>query len=187
MLFTLGWNEAPRSATALGGIFRWKDGRNMPDFQAVLFDYHGIPVYVRLDLGAETRELARFMGPKGILEASENELRYLPQAGVDTAPSYYIASFPQPMRSEYQKQWHAEHEVLPGQEPIEGNAVYKGDDWDDLRPHLWNFFQAVKSRNPVVEDAVFGNHAAIACHMANESYFQKKTIVFDAESNNVKA
>ncbi len=31
MLYTLGWNEAPRSASALGGIFRWKDGRNMPD------------------------------------------------------------------------------------------------------------------------------------------------------------
>jgi hypothetical protein len=36
------------------------------------------------------------------------------------------------------------------------------------RPHLWNFFQAVKSRKPVAEDAVFGNHAAIACHMAND-------------------
>src|ERR1035438_10779627 len=31
MLFTLGWNEPPRAASALGGIFRWKDGRNMPD------------------------------------------------------------------------------------------------------------------------------------------------------------
>jgi len=44
MMFTLGWNEAPRSATALGGIFRWKDGRNMPDLHVVLFDYHGTPV-----------------------------------------------------------------------------------------------------------------------------------------------
>src|ERR1035441_9542890 len=61
MLFTLGWNEAPRSASALGGIFRWKDGRNMPDLHTVLFDYHGTPVYVRLGLGAETPELARFM------------------------------------------------------------------------------------------------------------------------------
>ena len=57
MLYTLGWNEAPRSASALGGIFRWKDGRNMPDIHAVLFDYHGIPVYVRLGLGTETPNL----------------------------------------------------------------------------------------------------------------------------------
>ena len=81
MLFTLGWNEIPRSASALGGIFRWKDGRNMPDLHVVLFDYHGIPVYVRLGLGTETPELARFMGPKGILDAGEYEIRYSPAKG----------------------------------------------------------------------------------------------------------
>ena len=81
MLVTLGWNEPPRSASALGGIFRWKDGRNMPDLHTVLFDYHGIPVYVRLGLGTETPELARFMGPKGILDAGESEIRYSPQTG----------------------------------------------------------------------------------------------------------
>ncbi len=187
MMFTLGWNEPPRSATTLGGIFRWKDGRNMPDLQTVLFDYHGIPVYVRLSLAGETPELARFIGPKGIIHATGKQFTYSPQAGVDTEPSYYAGSFPQPMRGEYEKRWHAEHDPIPGQEPITPDAVYYGDDWDDLRPHLWNFFQAVKTRKPVVEDAVFGNHAAIACHMANESYFQKKTVYFDSESNNVKA
>src|SRR5262249_2341295 len=35
MLVTLGWNEIPRAATALGGIFRWKDGRDMPDLHSV--------------------------------------------------------------------------------------------------------------------------------------------------------
>jgi predicted dehydrogenase len=89
MMFTLGWNEAPRSATALGGIFRWKDGRNMPDLHVVLFDYHGIPVYCRLGLGTETPELARFMGPKGIIDAGEFNLRYAPQPGIDLIPSYY--------------------------------------------------------------------------------------------------
>ncbi len=187
MLFTLGWNEAPQSASALGGIFRWKDGRNMPDFQSVLFDYHGIPVYVRLDLGAETPELARFMGPKGIMEASGKWLRYLPQAGVDTEPSYYCGSFPRQMRAEYVKQWEAEHYIEPGHEPINDEATYHGADWDDLEPHLWTFFESVKSRKPVTEDAVFGNHAAIACHMANESYFRKAPVQFDAESKNLRA
>jgi predicted dehydrogenase len=187
MLYTLGWNEAPRSATTLGGIFRWKDGRNMPDLESVLFDYHGIPVYVRLSLAAETPELARFLGPKGLLEAGENELRYSPQSGVDTAPSYYANSFPEPMRSEYESQWHAEHDPPPGQEPVQADTTYQGDQWDDVRPHLWNFFEAVKSRKAVTEDAVFGNHAAIACHMANASYFEKKTVYFDGETNTVKA
>jgi len=179
MLFTLGWNEAPRSAQALGGIFRWKDGRNMPDLHAVLFDYHGVPVYVRLGLGTETPELARFMGPKGILDANGGSLRYSPQLGIDTSPSYYSSGFPGKMRAEYVKQWEAEHAVTPGHEPITNDTVYRGDDWDDERPHMWRFFTSVKSRQPVPEDAVFGNHAAIACHMANESYFRKKPVYFD--------
>jgi predicted dehydrogenase len=187
MLYTLGWNEPPRSAATLGGIFRWKDGRNMPDLQTVLFDYHGVPVYVRLSLGAETPELARFMGPKGILEASGKQIRYLPQSGEDDSPSYYSASFPAKLHAEYVSQWHAEHDPPPGKSPVSEQPIYEGPDWDDLKPHLWNFFQAVKSRNPVAEDAVFGNHAAIACHMANESYFRKQPVYWDAAARGVKA
>ena len=186
MLYTLGWNEAPRSASALGGIFRWKDGRNMPDLQSVLFDYHGIPVYVRLSLAAETPEMARFLGPKGILEASGTSLRFIPQTGADESPSYYAGSFPSQMRLEYESAWHREHDPKPGHEPLSRDTVFQGNDWDDVRPHLWNFFQAVKTRKPVAEDAVFGNHAAIACHMANESYFRKQPVYFDAESKSVR-
>jgi len=187
MLVTLGWNEVPRSATALGGIFRFKDGRDMPDFHTVLFDYHGIPVYVRLDLGCETPELARFMGPKGILDAGEFELRYSPQAGIDLEPSYYASGFPNKMREEYFKQWHEEHDPQLGKEPVHEDTVYKGHDWDDVRPHLNVFFESVRSRKPVTEDAVFGNHAAIACHMANESYFRQKPVMWDAASKTIKS
>ncbi len=187
MMVTLGWNEPPRSAQALGGIFRWKDGRNMPDLHVVLFDFHGIPVYVRLGLGTETPELARFMGPKGVMDTTGGEIRLSPQKGVDTAPSYYSSGFPGKMRAEYVKHWYAQHVVTPGQEPISADTVYKGDDWDDERPHLYNYFEAVKSRKPVTEDAVFGNHAAIACHMANESYFRQKPVFWDAESKTIKS
>jgi predicted dehydrogenase len=187
MLYTLGWNEPPRSASALGGIVRWKDGRNMPDVHMVLFDYHGVPVYVRLNLGAETPESARFLGPKGILDASGSELRHLRQQGVDTAPSYYSSGFPHKMRAQYIQQWHAEHAVEPGHEAIMEDPVFRGNDWDDVRPHLWNFFQAVKSRKAVMEDVVFGNHAAIACHMANESYFRKAPVHWDSASRTIRA
>src|SRR6201982_4093700 len=128
MLVTLGWNEVPKSATAMGGISRWKDGRDMPDLHTVLFDYHGVPVYVRLGLGTETPELARFMGPKGILEAGEFDLKYSPQAGVDSDPSYSSFSFPAKMREKYLKQWHAEQDPQLGKEPVRQETVYRGHD-----------------------------------------------------------
>jgi len=37
-----------------------------------------------------------------------------------------------------------------------------------------------------VEDAVFGHHAALACHMANESYFRTSPVSWDAASKSMK-
>ena len=186
MMYTLGWNKPPKRAQAMGGIYRWPDGRNMPDVHTVLFDYDNIPVYVRLTLGTETTEVARFMGSKGILELAEFEIRHIPQTGVDMAPSYYTHSFPQKLREEYLKKWHQEHDAPLGREPIFESTVYRGTDYDDVRPHLWTYFQAVKSRKPVAEDAVFGNHAALACHMGNESVFRKSPVTWDPATKTIK-
>ncbi len=67
------------------------------------------------------------------------------------------------------------------------STVYHGHDWDGVVPHLTNFFHAMKSRKAVTEDAVFGNHAAIACHMANESYFRKAPARWDEVSRSIRS
>ena len=186
MNFMLGWNEPPATAVSIGGILRFPDGRNMPDVQATIYQYGKVPVYLRLNLGCETPEMYRFQGSKGILEATEFGLAYYPQTGEDSAPSYYATSFPREMREAYYKKWHEEHDPAPGKEPLSEAYTYKGDDWDDLRPHLWNYFQAVRSRKPVVEDTVFGHNAALACHMANQSYFRRAAVSWDAASGQIK-
>jgi predicted dehydrogenase len=187
MQYVLGINEPPKRAMAMGGILRWKDGRNMPDVHASLFEYGQVPMYMRLNLGTETPEIYRFQGSKGILELTEFTLTYIPQAGVDTSPSYYAFSFPKALHEEYFKQWHKEHDPVPGKEPAFEGVTYRSISWDDVKPHLWNFFQAVRTRKPVVEDAVFGHNAALACHMANESYFRKSAVAWDAGSNTIKS
>ena len=186
MMYVLGINEPPKRTMAMGGILRWKDGRNMPDVHAALFQYGDLPVYMRLNLGTESPEIYRFQGSKGILELTEFSLTFYPQAGVDTAPSYYASGFPRAMREEYFKKWHQEHDPVPGKEPALEGVTYRSDSWDDEKPHLWNFFQAVRNQKPVVEDAVFGHNAALACHMANESYFRKSGVHWDAASKSIK-
>jgi len=187
MMFVMGLNEPPKRAMAMGGILRWKDGRNMPDVHSTLFEYGNVPVYMRLNLGTETPEVYRFMGSKGILEVTEYNVTFTPQSGVDTSPSYYTNSFPHAMREAYFKQWHEEHDPPPGKEPAPESVSYRSVSWDELKPHLWTFFQAARSRKPVTEDAVFGANAAIACHMANESYFRKSAVWFDAKTNTIKS
>jgi len=187
MNYMLGWNAPPKKAMALGAILRFPDGRNMPDVHATLFDYGSAPVYLRLNLGCETPEIYRFQGSKGILEVTEFAINYYPQTGEDSGPSYYTSGYPQKMREEYLAKWHAEHDPVPGKEPVLEGFSYRGDSWDDERPHLWRYFQAVKTRQPVTEDAVFGHHAALACHMANESYFRKSAVNWDAASGTIKS
>ena len=188
MQFITGINQAPTRATAIGGIYRWKDGRNMPDVHAALFNYGETPAYVRLTLGTETPEAIRIMGSKGILEVSGGSVTHIPQTGLDHAPSYYSISFPKAMRDEYTKKWHEEHDPPLGHELVSENIVYRGTvSSDDLAPHLWTFFECVRSRKTPPQDVVFGHHAAAACHMANEAYFRKQTVYLDESSRTIKA
>lgn len=176
MQFIMGINAVPDEATSVGGIFRWKDGRNMPDVQSTIFRYGTVPVMVRLTLGTETPEITRILGPKGILEVTDNTTILRPQLGTDGSPDYGINGFPAAMHAAYEKQWHAEHDAELAMHPLGDTMQWKGSSWDDQKPHLTNFFRAVRTRQPVAEDVVFGHHAAAACHMANQSYFEGKTI-----------
>ena len=189
MLAMLGTNEAPERCMAMGGILRWKDGRNMPDVHTALFNYGKlgkVPVYLELNLGTEFPEMYQFMGSKGILQVTGTSITFMPQSGEDDSPCYYAASFPRAAHDAYVKEWNAEHDSL-GKEKVAEGVRYTGPSWDDTRPHLWNFFQAVKGRQPVVEDVVFGHHAALACHMANESYFAGHDVSWDPTTQTIKS
>jgi predicted dehydrogenase len=189
MMYMIGINEPPKRVQCSGGILRWKDGRNMPDVQAALYEYSGIaaPVYLRLNLGGESPEIYRFYGSKGVLEVTDHGIAYSPQTGMDESPSYYAFSFPKELREQYLKQWHEEHDPATGKEPVMEGFNYTGTSWDELKPHLWTFFQAVRSNGSVTEDAVFGHNAALACHMANESFFRKTPTTWDAASGTIKS
>lgn len=188
MMFMLGINEPPRQASAVGGIRHWKDGRNMPDVHASVYYYGDLPVYMRLNLATEMPETYRIQGSKGILEVTGSGLSYSPQTGKDSSPSYYTGSFPRAMREEYLRKWHEENDARLAREAMaETTLTFRGPDFDDIRPHLSTFFDAVRSRKPVVEDVVFGHNAALACHMANESYFRKTGVYWDEASKSIKS
>jgi hypothetical protein len=53
--------------------------------------------------------------------------------------------------------------------------------YSDAFDHHRNFIGAVRSRKPVVEDAVFGFRAAGPALLSNISYFDKKVCLWDPE------
>src|SRR5439155_23684145 len=152
MMFMLGINEPPKQAASVGGIRRWKDGRNMPDVHAVVYYYGELPVYMRLNLGTEMPETYRIQGSKGILEVTGSTLSYTPQSGKDSGPSYYTGSYPRALREAYLAKWHQENDPKLGEAPMSETIAFSGPDFDDVRPHLWTFFEPVRTRKPVAED-----------------------------------
>ena len=187
MMFILGVNEPPKQVMAVGGMRRWKDGRNTPDVHLVSYYYGDLPVSMRLNLGTEVQEMYRFHGAKGLLEMTGSQITVSPQSGRDPWPSYYTGSYPSALRQAYQEQWHKENDPKPGDLlPFAETRTFVAPDFDDTQVHLWNFFEAVRSRKPVVEDAVFGHHAALACHMANESYYRRAAVTWDEATKTIK-
>jgi predicted dehydrogenase len=173
MQFVMGLTQMPDRASAVGGVFRWKDGRVMPDLQVASFEYPGFIVLVRVSQDTESPSISRFMGSRGIVEIASGQVSYSPQPGIDLKPSYYDSSYPQAMRSAYEKQWHIENDAKVAKFATSEKQTFSFAAEDITTRHLQVFFNAVQTRQPVVEDVVFGHHAAAACHMANQSYFKR--------------
>ena len=175
----------PERACSAGGLFRWNDGRDVPDCLTTVYDYPKFRATVRVTLNTDAPEITRFMGTRGQIEIHDGSVTISPQDGMDHEPC--TPGWPREMRTEYAEHWEAEHQGKPGTfKPLEAVTYYPPEGYDDDREHLWNYFQSVRTRNPSVEDATFGNHTAVGCHMANYSYFNKCLAVWDAAGKKIQ-
>lgn len=189
--YVMGLDSAPQRALTHGGLYYWKGARilpeterDFPDLMLTLYEYPKLQVAVLMTQMTHQREVTRFLGTRGIIEVYEDgdQLTILPQDGKDQEPCYYTASYPAKMRAAYEEQWHGQHDPKLGTDikPVETHQTFHYPaNYSEFKNHLWNFFESVRTRRPSVEDAVFGNHTAIGCHMANYSYFHKTPAVWD--------
>ena len=70
---------------------------------------------------------------------------------------------------------------------VKEDIVYKAPPgYDDHLDHFTNFFDAIRTGKPVIEDASFGFRAAAPALACNESYFSKKIVKCDPENMKVK-
>jgi predicted dehydrogenase len=184
-----GINEAPRRATAMGGIYRWTEDREVPDLIWTLYEYPKFTISVHCNLNNESPATTRLFGTKGTLQIVSEVLTAMPQ---DTRPrpeGYSIYGWPEKLRKEYLAEFRAQH---PAPEPGKFDVVAEAQSfqapagYDYEIDHMHNFMQSVRTRQPSVEDAVFGNHTAIACHMANYACEKKTVAVWDEAAKSIK-
>jgi len=182
--FITGTNAPAQRAQSSGGLYHFKDGRDFPDLIETLYDYPNFKVTLRCNLNNEGGEFIAFYGNKGTLIIKDSTLTFTPQ---DTRPQpegYSVVGWPKKLRDEYLAQWTAEHPEQPKPD-MTGESFTPPEGYSDVVDHQTNFFNAIRSRKPVVENEIFGNNAAIGCHLSNFSYANKDVAVWDAGAKKI--
>ncbi len=188
IFFVSGTNEAPQRAQSSGGLYRWKDGRDFPDLIETLFDFPKFRVVLRSNLNNAGGEPIRFHGTKGTMEISGQTLVFTPQDSTPKPEGYSIKGWPTRLRKQYLEQWQAEHPLPDPRDyqPAEAETFTAPPEYSDVSAHQANFFDAVRTRKPTVENEEFGNHAAIGCHLANYAYFKNTIAMWDTKAKTIR-
>ena len=180
--FITGTN-GPTRAMATGGLRFWNDGRDVPDVMLGLFDYNeGFNLSLRVNFvdGGEESEGLIFTGSEGTMEIAGNSVS-VSRVPRPTEPGYTINTFTEAMQkrilTEYREKYPLPHPSGPPPVRVETYAAPAG--YNDSYDHFKNFFASVRTRQPVVEDAVFGFRAAGAALLSNLSYERGTVIKWD--------
>lgn len=181
-----GINAAPTRAYSSGSLTHFNDGRDYPDLLVTLYDYPGVTVNLHCNQNNASGDDIVFHGREGTLTISGNTLTVTPQDVSPQPEGYSLDGWTSEDKKRYLSEWHAAHPVPPPQ-LAQVEAYSAPRDYNDTADHIATFFHATETREHVVEDEVFGNNAAIACHMANHSYFHRAIATWDAASQTIKS
>lgn len=184
----VGEDDTPIRAQTSGGLFRWKDGRDFPDVIETLYDFPQFRVLLRCNLNNAAGEVIRLQGTKGTLEINGQTLTFTPQDTTPKPETYSTKGWPARLRNEYLADWSAEHpQPAPlDYQVVEAETFTAPPGYSDVTAHLANFFDSVRTRKRPLENEIFGNHAAIACHMANYAYFKSTIATWDGPAKTIR-
>jgi len=177
--------KGPTRAVASGALRFWKDGRDVPDVMLGIFDYpEGFNLSLRVNFvdGGEESEGLIFTGSEGTMEISWKGV------SVDRSPreedpglsvETYADAMQEKIRAEHKKKYPPVH---TGKTYLAKEMYAPPPGYSDSYDHFHNFFDAVRSRQPVVEDATFGFRAAGAALLGNVSYERDAVVHWDPEA-----
>ncbi|HLV87453.1 MAG TPA: Gfo/Idh/MocA family oxidoreductase [Candidatus Sulfotelmatobacter sp.] len=179
-------SNGPIRAMATGGLRFWKDGRDALDVLLGLFDYReGFNLSLRVNFvdGGEESEGLSFIGSEGTIEIEGNSVTVnrMPR---ETEPGYTLDSFAEAMQKKTLEAYRQKYPVMhPAGPPAAGTEKFVAPHgYRDSYDHFKNFFAAVRSRQPVVEDAVFGYRAAGAALLSNLSIERGEVVKWDPDA-----
>lgn len=192
----------PRRICASGGTYFWKDGRDVPDLMMGMYDYPasdslpGFQISLRVNFEAGSTGGAdgqgfRFVGTEGILNLSVGSALTLSKRPRETNPGTTAGTFSKATAEKILEENRAKYPRGPqnadSMRPVSEETFAMPRGYSEQVAHVENFFHAVRSRKPVVEDSVFGLRAAGPALMSNISYFERRIVEWDPIAMRMKS
>jgi predicted dehydrogenase len=181
---------APSSVVSQGGIYRWDDGRTVPDVMNSVYQYDpGFLADIYVNLGnSHAMHGTVIMGSQGTLVLGEqgrrgNGLTLYPEPAFPEAQRYGTNGWPEAMRRTYFESLGFTAEGRPKspspQPKPQEIPVERG-----LEHHAY-FIQSLRDGSPSKENALEGYHAAGAAHLANLAYRKGSRMNWDLKTGKV--
>jgi len=179
--------RAPRSAVAQGGIYRWNDGRSVPDVVSAVYDYDGFV----LDISANLAN-ARGNGNSIVVMGSEGTLTFGGREAdrvvveFEQAPSPVVWSglngWPQSHKDAYLNSLGFGGGKVPEPPPVKATQEFGID--RSLAHHEY-FIQSLRENLPSKESAEDGHAAAGAAHLGNMAFRRGRRLNWDWSADKV--
>ena len=191
-------SSGPDRIMSTGGLYYWKDGRDVPDLMLGMYDYPDtkahkafhLSIRLNFEAGGGDGSGFRFIGTEGVLDLAVGGALVLKRKPKDSEPGHTAGTFSKATGAEiireYQKKYPVQRPSADGMRANTEQRWVLPPGYTEQYAHHENFINAVRSRNPVIEDATFGLRAAGPALLSNVSHFTRKTMLWDPESMVIK-
>ena len=170
----------PHTAVSQGGIYRWDDGRTVPDTMETVFEYPGnflANLYVNLGNSRQTARQTIYGSEGTLVVEGFNKVVLYPEPSSVDVQRYSTACWPEAMRKQYfEEHGNAER---PKPKPSQEYTVERGPS------HQQQFVNALRQGKAITETAVDGHYAAGAAHLANLAFRKGRRMKWDLKTGKV--
>jgi predicted dehydrogenase len=183
--------KAPAKVVAMGELYRWKDGRDVPDTLNAILEYpEGFVVNLSSTFNNQSSSEGsfQFLGTEGSLTVGDG-LTFRAENAVEDN-RWIVDSWPSQLEEAYYKDPKVRQAELPEswpQKTVAATEQYRQQGIDTTVPHMANWLASIRTRKPYWEDASAGHRAAACAHMINRSAKERRMVEWDYSKDDVRA
>ena len=184
----------PNRVASFGGTRYWNDGRDVPDFVMALYDYpetgahpaFTVAMQCNFEDGGGPETMFRFVGSEGVISVTFTDLTLtrlgmVPSSEAAVLKGYNsVTTFAADQQEIYGKKWRAENPPESIKMPKKEEKRWKVPaGYNERLDHFKFFFESMRNKTPVYENATFGLRAAAPALLANESIDTGRVLGWD--------